>query len=1331
MRAEAIEDMYELTPMQQGMLYDSLLEPRAGVYVVQFNILLEGQLDADAFRRAWQQVLGRHSVLRTSFHWKELDKTLQVVNRHVTLPWEQHDWSELPAGEQQRRTEDFLRADRERGFELSRAPLMRLSLVRLGALRHQLIWSFHHILLDGWSVPLVLKEVFAFYYAHSDGRELRLERPRSYRAYMSWLQRQDAASAELFWRRTLRGFTAPTVLRVERARDEPLGAGDQVGEQQVRLSTEATAALKSIVQRQQVTLNTLVQGMWALLLSRYSGEEDVVFGSVVSGRPAELEGSEWMVGLFINTLPVRVRVRPAAFLPAWLKQIQEQQSESRQYEYSSLVQIQGWGEVPRGLPLFESLVVFENYPVGEIPHKEDGRLKIVHAQSLERVNYALSLLVESYAELQLNIHYDRQRFHDDTVRRMLGHLQTLLENVIENPRRRLAELEMLTAGERRQLLVEWNGPHTPFPRDKCVHHLFLERALRSPDSPALSFNGLHLSYRQLNERANQLAHRLRRLGVGPERLVGVLLPRSAEVVVALLGVLKAGGAYLPLDPAYPAARLRFMLEDAGVSALVTTRPLLGGVPPNGARVVCVDEEAGGLEAESLGEVESGVGAENLAYVIYTSGSTGRPKGALVHHRGLCNLAFEQQRIFGEPPAGRVLQFSSLSFDASIFEMMMALCAGARLCLATGEQLRPGPPLLKTLREQEVTNVTLPPSVLATLPEEELGQLRTIIAAGEACPRELVERWAGGRRFYNAYGPTEATVWTTLEECEVGGGKPKIGRAIGNVEVYVLDESHRMVGVGMVGELYIGGEGVARGYLKRPGLTSERFVPHPYSERGGARLYRTGDLVRYAEGGRLEYIGRADQQVKVRGFRIELGEIEAALSQHPAVKVAAVIAREDAPGDKRLVAYVVTAGKEHEHAGRQVNAEEWRGYLKGRLPEHMVPSAFVMLEGLPLTPNGKLDVRALPAPGHGRNEFEPSFVAPRDTLELRLKQIWEDVLGVSHIGIRDDFFELGGHSLLAVRLSARIEKEFGRELPLSMLVQGPTIEHLASGLRRQGAVPAQTSLVAIQPRGTKPPLFFVHPASGNVVCYLPLAQRLGQDRPFFGLQDPAVLHDPGAQEDLPNSNPGIEEMAARYLKELRAVQKVGPYALGGWSFGCFVAFEMAQQLKRDGQEVSLLAMLDSGPVHARRLAEVKDDAHLLAIIAKEQGLAVTLDDLRGLAPGEQITFISEQFRKATPVLGDELASWLQRQLRIFKQRVRAAQSYKMKPYEGQIVLLRARDGEPDESSVAGANGQPGDETFGWGEYSDEPVRVSFVPGNHASMGREPHVEVLADALKPYL
>jgi amino acid adenylation domain-containing protein len=1097
-----VADLYPLSPTQQGLLFHSLYAPQSGIYVQQLSCLLKGALDVSAFRQVWRQAIERHSILRTAFVWEGLDEPLQVVRQQVELPLAELDWRHLPAIEQEKQLAELAEEDRRRGFHLIEAPLMRLTLIRVADEAYQFVWCSHHLILDGWSLFTLLKEVFGLYEAVTQRRELRLTASRPYRDYIAWLLEQDKAGAKIFWREKFKGFTSPTQLRVGNPLSHAPDASKDYDRQQATLTEEATRSLRRLARQHRLTLNTLVQGAWALLLSRYSGDEDVVFGVTVANRPAALRGVEEMVGLFINTLPLRVRCSDESTLLSWLGQLQKQQAESRQYEHTPLVEIQGWSDLERGQPLFESIMAFENYPADEALREQAGGLKISRVRFVERTNYPLTVIVMPGTQLSLEIIYDAHRFDRETIARMLGHLKTLLECFVMMPQLRIGELPMLTSAERQQLFV-WNNTQADYQTLPCLHEWIEAQAERAPDRAAVVFEEATLTYAELNARANQLARYLRTHGVGPEVLVGVLMERSIEMVVALLGILKAGGAYVPLDPQYPMERLAFMLEDAAAPVLLTHKRLADALSTAGARVMRLDADWAEISRQSAETPTNVATPDNLAYVIYTSGSTGTPKGAMNTHRAICNRLLWMQQAYGLTSDDTVLQKTPFSFDVSVWEFFWPLMVGASLVMARPGGHQDSAYLIETINGQHVTTLHFVPSMLRIFIEQKGVEscnetLLRVVCSGEELPPDLVERFferLTSVELHNLYGPTEAAVDVTAWTCErdVGSRLVPIGRPIANVQIHLLDEQLREVPAGVPGELYIGGAAVGRGYLRRPTLTAERFIPNPYGDQPGARLYRTGDLARHLPDGDIEYLGRIDHQVKVRGFRIELGEIESALSALPSVREAVVVAREDAPGDKRLVAYVVA------DTAQSPAANELRVYLKERLPEYMVPSAFVMLDVLPLSPNGKINRRALLAPEQGRPDAAREWITPRSPMEEAVAEIWSEVLGVERVDVHQNFFEIGGHSLLAMQFISRVREAFAVEVELKQLFESPTIaaftRHLQEALSDGQGSDAPPPTPA--PREGKLPLsfaqhrlWFIHQLDPNSSLFnVPAAVRL--------------------------------------------------------------------------------------------------------------------------------------------------------------------------------------------------------------------------------------------------
>jgi amino acid adenylation domain-containing protein len=1042
-----VEDFYPLSPMQQGMLFHTIYEPNSEVYFEQLSCTIQGNLNVELFQRAWQQVIDRHPILRTCFIWEGIKEPVQAVQRQVKLPWQQYDWQEIPATEQQQKLEFFLQADREQGFDLKQTPPMRLTLIRLSEDSYRFIWSHHHILLDGWSNPILLKEIFDYYSAFCRGEELSFPRPRPYRDYIAWLHQQKLSQAEAFWREKLTGFGAPTTLKITQNQLSVADTQSSYDEQEIHLSATTTTALQSLVRQHQLTLNTLVQASWALLLSRYSGENDVVFGTAVSGRPPSLIGSDAMVGLFINTLPVRVKIGASETLLSWLKQLQTQQVDARQYEYTPLAEIQRWSEVAGGVPLFESLIVFEKYPLDAAVQQINQDLKIDDVISFEKTNYPLTVMAVPGAELLLKILYDTQRFDAATIQRMLGHLQILLAGMVAEPNQSFATLPMLAKNELYQLLVEFNQTRSQI--NNCtINQLFEAQVEKTPDAVAVICENQKLTYRELNQQANQLANYLQSLGVKPEVLVGVCIERSHYTIIALLGILKAGAAYVPLDPNYPQERLAFMLADAQVPVLLTKKALLEILPQHNANAVCLDTDWEPIQTAVANTDSVSLNPSNLAYVLYTSGSTGTPKGVLGLHSTTVNRLTWNPYPFA--PDEICCQKTSLNFVDSVWEIFAPLIHGIPTVIIPDQTVKDPEQLVKALSEKNVSRLVLVPSLLRVILDTfsdldtRLPKLKYWVSSGEALSVDLVQRFyqqLPNSILINLYGSSEVAAdvtWHDTSTSEFSDCVP-IGRPIANTQVYICDRNLQPVPIGVQGEIYIGGANLAPGYLNRPELTAEKFITNPLTTQLNSqieiskKLYKTGDLGCYLPNGEIKYLGRIDHQVKIRGIRIEIGEIEALINQYPAVTENVVIVREDSPGNQRIVAYIVS---------KTEITQELRSFLKQHLPDYMIPAAFVQLKALPLTPNGKVNRLALPAPDNHRPEQESVFIAPQTPIEQEIAEIWTAVLSLEKVGINDKFFDLGGHSLIATQLISRVRKNFGVDVSLPDFFKSPTIKDLA-------------------------------------------------------------------------------------------------------------------------------------------------------------------------------------------------------------------------------------------------------------------------------------------------
>ncbi|MFZ0319876.1 MAG: amino acid adenylation domain-containing protein [Candidatus Sulfotelmatobacter sp.] len=1043
-------DLYPLSPIQQGILFHSLFSKESGVYMVQTHCVLHPSPDVSAFEQAWNEVVRRHAIFRTAFEWEGLDDAMQVVYDDATISLTQLDWRAQSVAEQNERLREYLAADRLRGFDFSAPPLMRLALIKLDDTSSQFVWTVHHLLTDTWSEMLLFGEASALYEAFCEKSIVNTDPAPSYRDYIKWIQTQDLSEADAFWRRQLQGFQSPTPLGIRQTPSLRSAAEQAYESQQITLSTEMTSALQSLARQHEVTLNTLTQGAWTVLLSHYSGENDIVFGLTVSGRPFSLPGAEFIIGPFLNTLPMRVQLGSDVTLSAWLRDLQALSADLLQFEYSPLLRVQGLSNVQSGSQLFESIYVYQSAPVNLLHRGKEStnhRLEIRDLQTVQNSNYPLCVLVTPARQLLLQITYDSSAFSQLAIGRMLEHLRNLLEGIIAQPTSYLYELPLLSEGERREQLVEWNQTEAEFPRHGSLSELFERQAEKTPEASALRFEGMEFTYRQLNSRANQLAHYLREQGVGPEVRVGVLMERSVEMVVSLLGVVKAGGAYVPLDPQYPSERLLTMVGDAEPRVILTQPGRAERLGSKTIKTFCVEEERELLDRYSHENLASVVEPENAVYMIYTSGSTGKPKGVINTQAGICNRLLWMQQIQQVNREDRVLQKTPFSFDVSVWEFFAPLITGGCLVVAKPGGHQDAEYLIGLIATEQITTVHFVPSMLTVFLEaegvERCTSLKRVICSGEALPYETQKRFferLGHAELHNLYGPTEAAIDVTYWKCEAHSARHvvPIGRPIANTKVYVLDKRMEPVPVGVNGELYLSGRGLARGYWRQPGMTAEKFVPDPYSKSGGERLYRTGDSVRYLGDGALEFRGRLDSQVKLRGYRIELGEIEAALRGQEQVREAVVELRQGENGTSRLVGYVVMNGEERD----ETRVKELRNYLREQLPEYMVPSAFVLLPELPLTPNGKLDRRALMNSELQQEGQAEGPIAPRSQTEIILSGIWAEVLRCEKAGVNANFFDLGGHSLLAMRLVSKIRESFKVDLPLRTIFEAATLAEMA-------------------------------------------------------------------------------------------------------------------------------------------------------------------------------------------------------------------------------------------------------------------------------------------------
>jgi amino acid adenylation domain-containing protein len=1024
---------------QQRLWFIDQLEPGSAAYNMPFALRLRGELDTAALRASLDALVRRHETLRTTFA-EQGGVPVQVIHPAASVALRELDLRDLPEAEREAEAERLASEETLRPFDLEQGPLLRSTLLRLDEEEHVLLFTLHHVVSDGWSMHVLVREVSALYAAFSRGEEPRLaELPVQYADFAVW-QREWLSGEVLdeqigYWKDALAG--APPLLEIATDRPRSAAQSTRAGMHRFALPPATAAGLRALSRREGTTLFMTLLAAWQTLLGRYSGQEDVVVGTPIAGRTrVELEG---LIGFFVNMLALRADL---AGDPTWAELLAGVRETAlgafahQHLPFERLVDELATGRSLTHAPIFQAIFSLDR------AGSRDERLSLGTVRlepfggELEETKFDLNLKVlDDEEELSGTLLYQAALFEAETAARMGGHLEVLLEAMAAaHPGQRLSEVPLLRGAEREQLLHAWNGPDTGYAGELCIHELVHAQVLRTPGVPALRFEGRSLTYAELYARAAQLANRLRREGVGPETRVAICMEPAPEMVVAVLGVMLAGGAYLPLDPELPAERRAYMLRDAAPALLLTQAGLAECLADTGVPLLCVDAEARRIALESDGAPETGVDPDNLAYVIYTSGSTGRPKGVLVAHCGVGNTVLELGRVYGVGHGDRNLLFAPLHFDSSVAEMFVALCNGAELVVTRREDVLPGEDLLRTLREERITHVKTMPSALAVTPVEPLPALRSIGTGGETLPAEVVRRWGAGRRFFSGYGATEASIRMAATAYTAEDGKdPPVGHPVPNTQLYVLDAWLEPAPVGVAGELYIGGVGVVRGYLDQPDLTAARFLPDPHRGVAGARLYRTGDVGRRRADGEIDFLGRTDHQVKLRGYRVELGEIEATLRAHARVREAVVLLREDVPGQQRLVAYVT--GED----GAEPTVAELREHVAEQAPDYMVPRAYVVLDRLPVTSNGKVDRRALPTP---ERTSEGEYVEPRTVVEELLAEIFAEVLRLERVGATDNFFELGGHSLLVTQVFSRLREMLGIEVPLRALFEQPTVEALA-------------------------------------------------------------------------------------------------------------------------------------------------------------------------------------------------------------------------------------------------------------------------------------------------
>jgi amino acid adenylation domain-containing protein len=1041
-------DAFPLSFAQQRLWFLAQLQPESAVYNMSGGVRLSGKLDLQALQQALIEIVWRHEALRTTF--QEIDgEPMQVIGPKETVSFPSFALQSLSAARSEAEAMMLAAHEARQPLDLINGPLFRAKLLLLSKEEHILLLTMHHIIFDGWSMGIFVRELAALYEAYATGKPSPLsDVPVQYVGFAAWQRRWlkgEVLDKQIaYWKKTLAG--APSLLELPTDHPRPAMQSFHGAKHPLSISPDLTDALRTLCEHERATLFMALLAVFNVLLYRYTYQSDIVTGVPITGR--NRPGLEESIGFFVNTLALRTRLSGDATFRDLLAQVRVMTLEAYDHQdlpFEKLVEIMQPERDISHTPLFQVMFNLQNLgtPAPKLMNLKLTPFEIDNGTT----KFDLTLDLVATAEgLKGSIDYNSDLFDVATIQRMAGHFQNLLAAVIVNPLQRISDLPLLTAAEEK-LQREWNLTDEVYPQPPCIHQIFEEQVVRTPHAPALVFEDESLTYAELNARANQVARYLRTLGVGPEIPVGVLLERSPELIVGLLGILKAGAAYVPLDTTLPDARLSFLLADTAAPVVLTQQALAGRLAGESAQVVCLDGTVDEIERQSEANPLIEVSEENLAYVIYTSGSTGQPKGAMLHHRGVRNRLLWGITEYGLGSSDAVLYKTPLSFDVSVWEIFAPLLSGARLIVARPGGHQDSAYQIKLIAEQQVTHVDFVPSMLQVFLDEEglerCSSLKLITCAGEALTMELRDRFYARTKagMYNLYGPTEASLAVTYHLCERAGAEKTIpiGRPMRNARIYLLDQNLRSVPVGIPGELYIGGVAPGRGYLKRADLTADKFIPDPFSERGGERLYKTGDLARYQLDGAIQFLGRIDHQVKIRGMRLELGEVESVLGKHPDVKESVVLTHELIPGEKSLVAYIVSKN------GAVVSKGEVQTFLRERLPEYMVPAAVVSLNALPLMPNGKVNRSELPAPEDLRTGLETSYVAPQTEVERAIAAVWRKVFNVDKVGIHSNFFDLGGSSLLLAQVHTKLRAALNRELPMIELFKHPTIHSLAEHL----------------------------------------------------------------------------------------------------------------------------------------------------------------------------------------------------------------------------------------------------------------------------------------------
>ncbi len=1332
-------DSILLSFAQQRLWFLDKLEPNSAAYNIPFGMRIDGEIDIDALRQALDKLIVRHESLRTTVQTVNGEASLEIIPElRCDLPVV--DISDLSDEERDAKVPTLAAEEASHAFDLATSPLFRTKLLKLKDDEYVMLVTMHHVISDGWSLAVFFEELSEVYAGITQGIDVHLpELKLQYADFASW-QRGPLAEEEIakqleFWGEKLTG--AEPLLEFPTDRQRPLVQTYKGANYRTTLSPELLEELRTFSRNEGVSLFMTLLAAFYTLVYRHTNQDDLVLGVPIANR--NYSDIERVIGFFANTLALRADLSGSPSFRKFLDHVKGLALESydnQDVPFEKLVEHLNPKRSISHNPIFQVMFGLHNTP--PLKPELSGLNLTPIEMNTGTSRFDLEVLVrENPNGLGVLAEYSTDLFDESTIERFIARFEVLLCSILTNPDESISVLPVLTEAERYKIVDEFNDTSKAYPTDKCVHQLFEEQVKRRPDAIAVVYQDQLLTYRELNQKANSIAHRLQEFNIGPDSLVGLCVERSVEMVAGIFGILKTGAAYVPLDPSYPVDRLKLMLDDSGATVIVSHQNLANELDSKRFKIIYMDDPSVVSDTDAFENPQSGTGMGNLAYINYTSGSTGVPKGVAIQHSSLNNYTQHLLEVLG---TDRPLQFANVSTIAADLGnscIYPALASGGTVHVISYDVLTNSDLFREYAIKHSIDVLKIVPSHLSALLGETNDGLelpiRCLIVGGEALSWDLVKRILDKERkcvVINEYGPTESTVGSAVAYIDKIESEylasASIGKPAANTTTYILNESLQVVPIGVHGEIYIGGSGLARGYLNRPDLTADRFIQDPFSKKEGARLYRTGDLARYLPNGEMEYLGRIDDQVKIRGFRIELGEIESVISQFADVREAVVTTREEQKGDKRLIAYVVS------RSDSKIEPAELRGFLREKLPDYMIPSAFMQLEKLPLTPNGKVDKKKLPAPESDVSSERDGYKEPATETEKKLARIWSELLGVDNIGISDNFFDLGGHSLLAIRMFSAVEETFRKSVPLATLFEAGTIEKLAGILSQDDWEEPEASLVPIKPDGNKIPFYCTHAVGGNVMFYSDLAKYLHKDQPLYGLQARRLA---GRQV----GHGTIEEMAEFYIKEITQHQPDGPYCLGGSSFGGLVAYEMARQLSERGKEVGIVALFDTGTPEYKKSRRQNNSKIIMKahqLIERSQMHKINLSELSG---AEKLNYVLQKVSKGLNAYTRRIQNTRKKIVRTvylkFKgkgaipkgyiqledQLMRAQRKFAPKPYSGKVTLFRA------SIQPYGLAPNP---TLGW-ETLVNDIELHEVNGHHTSIVAEPYVRGLAELLSEHL